>query len=169
MGAVFGTPELRITYWPLVSFEIKLDKAERVANMGYVSWRCSLRCIVCHSKGQFTYEANDTFLEATALERFDLQLDAIRAGSGERAELTDDDQIAFALCLDKRRLKALIRISEFQSSDEPTLLSAGFDVDYDLFVNKLSEDLKQFIKGVKSARNSFNTEMRWLIGAGDNR
>jgi hypothetical protein len=144
-----GEPELRITYSPQFSFELKLHKAERVTSMGYISWRFSVHCIVHHSKGEFTYEADDMFLEATALERFDLQLDAIRAGRGERAELTDDDQMAFALNLDGHSLKATIRISEFQASDEPTLLSAGFDVDYELFVNKLSEDLKQFIKGLR--------------------
>jgi hypothetical protein len=90
MCAEFATPELRITYSPLFSFEIKLDKAERVASMGYVSWRFSVRCTVCHSKGQFTYEADDSYLEATALERFAQQLDAMRAGRGEHAELTDD-------------------------------------------------------------------------------
>jgi len=142
-------PELRIVYSPLFSFELKLNKAERVASMGYMSWRFSVRCTVCHSKGQFTYEADDSYLEAAALERFAVQLEAIRMGRGEHAELTDDDQMAFALRLDGRRLTASIRISEFQASNQPTLLSAGFEVDYDLFVNKLSEDLKEFLKGLR--------------------
>jgi hypothetical protein len=49
-----------------------------------------------------------------------------------------------------RRLHCSIDISEFQPAEEFTTLHAGFDVDYDLFVNKLSQEVREFRRLLKS-------------------
>ena len=51
---------------------------------------------------------------------------------------------SFALNLNRRRLQSAINIREYQAGDELTTLSAGFKVEYDLFVNKLRDDVAEF-------------------------
>lgn len=53
---------------------------------------------------------------------------------------------SFVLNLKERRLQSAINTREYQGDDELTTLRAGFGVDYDLFVNKLREDVAQFMQ-----------------------
>ena len=59
--------------------------------------------------------------------------------------------VTFGLLLQAHKLKATITIREFQPQNELTELTAAFNVDYDLFVNKLFEDLSAFARNLKSA------------------
>jgi hypothetical protein len=54
--------------------------------------------------------------------------------------------VEFSLNLEERTMRASLRIREFQAGAEDTLLSAGFPVDYDLFVNALFERTSKFIE-----------------------
>lgn len=139
-------PELRIAYSPLFSLDILLDKVELIASVGHVTWLFAFRCAVRHPKGQFTYDVSGLYFELEAFERFHKQLGAIAKGLAQSAELENiDNSVSFELYLDGRHLKSKIQIRENQIEDEPTILSARFAVDYDLFVNKLHEDLKVFV------------------------
>ena len=53
--------------------------------------------------------------------------------------------IDFSIALQNRQTKASIRIKEYQPAGEQTLLSAGFQVEYDLFVNALHGKVTQFL------------------------
>jgi hypothetical protein len=137
-------PELRIDYSPEFSFSIKLTKAERVVSQGYVQWNFSLRVLIRHHGGKFTFEDKEVYFESDELARFDSQLDAIRNGLGTDAELTNYED-SFRLHLEEgRRLTASIRVRRIDA--EMATSKGGISVDYDLFVNKLSDQLKQFIE-----------------------
>jgi hypothetical protein len=53
--------------------------------------------------------------------------------------------IEFSIDIHERKATASIRIREHQPYAEQTLLSAGFQVDYDLFVNALHSKTTQFL------------------------
>ena len=101
--------------------------------------------MIRHSTGKFTYEATDLFIDAECFEVFEAQLRQIGGGQTEEAKLADKGEMfSFVLRLKERRLQSAINIREYQGDDELTTLRAGFGVDYDLFVNKLREDVAQF-------------------------
>jgi hypothetical protein len=137
-------PELRIDYSPEFAFSVKLTKAERVVSQGYVQWQFALHCLIRHSGGKFTFEDEQVYFDSGDLTRFDSQLDAIRAGRGVEAVLTNYEH-SFRLHLEEgRRLTASIGVRS--SEAELATSKRGIGVDYDLFVNKLSDQLKQFIE-----------------------
>jgi hypothetical protein len=73
-------------------------------------------------------------------------LDAIRRGKAEHAQFYDyRHMIEFSLSVRDRKIRASLKIREYQVGAEQTVLSAGFPVDYDLFVNALYERTMQFL------------------------
>jgi len=58
---------------------------------------------------------------------------------------------SFLLHLQNRQLKATIAVREFQPENELTILTAGFTVDYDLFINRLYDDVFAFARDLKDA------------------
>ena len=133
-----NSPHLHITYSPHLSLRFQFLSAERVASVGSVSWQFALHCTIRHSKGQFTYDASDLYIDIDAFERFHDELASIAAGKRRDAELRDAGRmVCFALHLDGRRLKSTVRIRESQADDDMSYLTGGFTVDYDLFINKL--------------------------------
>lgn len=54
------------------------------------------------------------------------------------------EMFSFVLNSSGRRLQSAINIREYQGDDELTTLRAGFGVDYDVFVNKLRDDVAEF-------------------------
>ena len=146
-----GQLELRISYSPLFSLRFALNKVERIVSAGSTSWKFAVRCLIRHSKGQFTYEATDLFIPADSFEAFEAELREIGNGQSQQAILADEGRMfSFALNLNRRRLQSAINIREYQAGDELTTLSAGFEVEYDLFVNKLRDDIAEFNAAVRS-------------------
>lgn len=142
--------ELRISYSAPFSWSFVLDRAERLASVGYTNWRFNVRCVIGHPTGQFTYEACDSSLAIEAFQVFHSQLCEIGSGQRRSAELADADKMfSFALTLSGYRLQASIRIREYQPENDLTTLNANFWVDYDLFVNKLRDELKEFIERLR--------------------
>lgn len=143
-----GEPvELRISYAPEFSLEFALVEAERAVSVGQIDGRFKVQCVIRHFAGQFTYGADDIYTPISAFESFRDELNRIRTGTGTRATLADDgEMVSFSLHFEGRKLRSSIAIEEFQAGHESTTLQAGFIVEYDLFVNKLYEDLNAFIK-----------------------
>lgn len=140
-----GTLELRVAYAPEFSLRFTLNKAERIVGVASTSWKFGVQCLIRHSKGQFTYEAADLFIHADCFEAFGAQLGQLGSGKVQQAKLADEGEMfSFVLNLNGRRLQSAINIREYQAGDDSTILRAGFGVDYDLFVNKLRDDVAEF-------------------------
>jgi len=145
MSAEGGALELRIAYAPEFSLRFAFKKAERVVSVGWTSWKFGVQCLIRHSNGIFTYEATHLFIDAYCFDLFESQLRQMANGQTQQAKLADKGQmLSFVLNLNGRRLQSAINIREHQAGDELTTLRAGFGVDYDLFVNKLRDDVAQF-------------------------
>jgi len=135
---------------PHFAVTIMFSKAERYPTVNQTARYFNVQCTVLHSKGQFTYEGRDICFEVKAFERFRSQLDAIRMGTGSAAELAEaGTMLTFGLEVQGRHTHFSARISEAQAEHDKTVLSAGFNVDYDMFVNKLFEDLTEFIHRIR--------------------
>jgi hypothetical protein len=59
--------------------------------------------------------------------------------------------VKFSLSVVARKIQASLSIREYQAGAEQTLLSAGFPVDYDLFVNALYDRTLQFLAELETA------------------
>jgi hypothetical protein len=91
------------------------------------------------------------FISAEAFDIFGAQLREMGKGQTQEAKLADEGEMfSFGLLLAGRRLRSAINIREYQAGDELTTLKAGFEVDYDLFVNKLGADLAEFNAALRS-------------------
>jgi hypothetical protein len=144
---------LAIHHSPLFAFDIMFSKAERNLLAGHNGWYFHVTCVVPHSKGRFTYEGRDICFELEAFEHFSEQLEAMRTGKASNAELAEVGRmLTLGLEVQGRRTIATIRICEAQTDNDMTLLSAGFKVDYDQFVNKLCEDLREFNRKLRDIR-----------------
>jgi hypothetical protein len=144
-------PEMRIAYSSPFALNFSLARVERGPN-GWVDWRFNVRIAIRHPTGQFTYDAHDMFFELSSFETFLEQLQGIRSGREAIAKLANPgEMLSLVLRLDGRKLHSLIKISECQPNDPLTTLNASFDVDYDLFVNKLAQEMKEFIAGLRRA------------------
>ena len=144
---------LAIRHSPLFSLDIVFSKAERYPQAGQNGWYFQVTCAVPHSKGRFTYEGHDICFELDAFERFSQQLEAMRAGKAANAELVEAGRmLTLELTVEGRRTKCSVRIREAQAGNDMTVLSAAFGVDYDLFVNKLSDDLREFNRKLRESR-----------------
>lgn len=146
-----GALELRVAYAPEFLLRFVLNKAERVVSVDSTSWKFEVQCLIRHSTGKFTYAATDLFIDADCFEVFEAQLRQIGSGQTQEAKLADKGEMfSFVLKLNGRRLQAAVNIREYQGDDELTILRAGFGVDYDLFVNKLRDDLAEFNAALRS-------------------
>jgi hypothetical protein len=103
-------------------------------------------CRVRHPTGEFTYKASDIFFAPQVFRNFAEQLDAIREGKTEDAKFHDYGQMTeFSIHVHNRKTQVSLRIRVYQPGAAQTVLSAGFPVDYDLFVNALHEKVAQFV------------------------
>src|SRR4029077_920628 len=127
------------------------NKAERIVSVGSIDWKFAVRCLIRHSKGQFTYEATSLFIHADCFAAFGEQLGRMGNGKSQEAKLADlGEMFSFALRLSGRRLRSELKIREYKPGDELKQLSAGFEVEYDLFVNKLRDDVAEFNAALRS-------------------
>jgi hypothetical protein len=116
----------------MFSLDIVFSKAERYLHAQRDGWYFHVTCLIPHSKGRFTYEGRDICFEPDAFERFGRQLEAMRARKAARAELAEPGRmLTLELTVEGRRTKC-VRIQEAQAGNDMTVLSAGFEVDYDL-------------------------------------
>jgi hypothetical protein len=117
--------------------------------------RFDFACRIHHPTGEVTYTATDIFFAPQVFREFAEQLDAIRSGKAEHAQFYDyGHMIEFSLSVRDRKVRASLKIREYQAGAEQTMLSAGFPVDYDLFVNALYEKTMQFLAELETAEQA---------------
>jgi hypothetical protein len=143
-----------LLYSQNLAFGITCTRAQEYSKVGMAGVReyfFATRARIQHPTGYFEYQANDICFDVAGVEQFSRSLIEIRDGRSSRAKLSDvGEMVVLSLEVKGRRLHCNIDIREFQPAEELTTLHAGFDVDYDLFVNKLSEQVAEFLKSLKS-------------------
>lgn len=138
-------PCLTISYSPEFSLSIQLSSLQ-VYEVASPDYRFEFACRIQHPTGEFTYKASNICFAPETFRNFAEQLDAMRKGKSEGAKFQDyGHMIEFSLRVRDRKLQASLRINEYQPGTEQTVLSAGFPVDYDLFVNALYARTQQFL------------------------
>lgn len=154
MSSNIDHPSLVIAYSASFTVEITCTRAQqytKVGMPGVKEYFFATHVKIRHPTGYFEYQASDICLEVAGVERFLQSLMAIRAGRSSHAQLTDvGEMFVLGLELKERRLHCSIDIRESQPGEELTTLHAGFDVDYDLFVNRLSEQVAEFAASLKN-------------------
>jgi hypothetical protein len=149
-----GWPSLVIGYSPNFVFEITCTRAQEYSKAGMAGvkeYRFATRVRVQHPTGYFEYYAKDICFDVAGLERFLHSLTEISDGRSSAAKLESvGEMVVLSLEVEGRRLLCKIDVREFQPAEEMTTLHASFHVDYDLFVNKLSKEVREFTKSVRS-------------------
>src|SRR5271169_1910863 len=147
-------PSLIIRYSSDFFLSIRLSNVE-VYEVASSDYRFEFACRIHHPTGEFTYTATNLFFAPQVFRDFVQQLDAIRRGKTDHAQFHDYGQmIEFSLSVRDRKTRASLRIREYQAGAEETLLSAGFPVDYDSFVNALFERTTQFLEELESTEEA---------------
>ena len=135
-------------------FEIACVRAQeysKVGMPGVTEYFFAIHARIHHPTGHFEYRANDICFDVAGLQGFLQSLTEIRSGRATRAKLSDvGEMVVLNLEAKGRRLRCSIDVREFQAGEELTTLHSGFGVDYDLFVNKLPEQITEFIETLKS-------------------
>jgi hypothetical protein len=147
-------PSLIIHYSSDFSLSIQLSNVQ-VYEVASPDYRFEFACRIHHPTGGFAYTATNIFFAPQAFRDFAQQLDAIRMGKADYAQFYDYGQmIRFSLNVRDRKVWASLKIREHQAGAEETLLSAGFPVDYDSFVNALYERTKQFLEELETTEHA---------------
>lgn len=143
-------PELSIRYSSDFSLTIRFSRVQRY-EVGYAEYYFEFVCRILHSKGEFTYTGREICFAPQMFRRFVSQLEAIRSGRAQHAELHEvGSMIVFSVDIDNGKARASLRIREFQPLAEETLLTAGFPVDYDLFVSAFYKQASEFSRELES-------------------
>jgi len=139
-------PDLKINYSRDFSLTIQFSHVDDCA-FASSQYFFDVTCQILHPTGQFAYTGLDICFDPQMFHRFAGQLDAIGKGRTEIAELREvGGMIIFSVEIRGRDTRASVRIREYQPDGEETLLSAGFHVDYDLFVNALRRSAVEFCR-----------------------
>lgn len=143
-------PHLRIESALDFSVAIEFSGVQR-HKFGHSEYRFDVCCCVMHSKGEFAYTARSICFDPQTFRDFVGQLDAIRKGKAEKAEFREvGHMIDFSVEVRGQKTHASVRIREYQPNGQQTLLSASFQVDYDLFVNVLYRKAGDFVAELAS-------------------
>lgn len=154
MSSNLDHPSLVIAYSQDFRFEIACTRAQeysKVGMPGVKQYFFFARIKIRHHTGYFEYQAKDICFDIAGLEQFLRSLAEMRDGRATRAKLSSvGEMVVLNLEAKGRRLHCSIDVREFQAGEELTTLHSGFAVDYDLFVNKLPEQVTEFIESLKS-------------------
>lgn len=138
------SPTLTINYSSDFSVKIELSQVRRY-ELVLPEYCFRFFSRIHHSKGEFTYVGRDICFDPQTFRNFAEQLNAIRTGKAQRAEFHEVGyMIEFSIEIQDRKTEACLRIKEYQPHGQLTVLSAAFQVDYDLFVNALYHQAAEF-------------------------
>jgi|SRR5882672_4058895 len=138
-------PQITINYSPKVDLRIKCVKAERYRQVGWVEYRFEVKCRLPHPSGTFEYFASDLCFDQDSFIRFCEELRAMQQGARNVAALKNvGEMLELRLKLASRKLQADLKIREYIAPHMATL-SSTFELDYDLFVNKLLREIERFV------------------------
>ena len=135
-------PELIINYAPEVDLRFTFKEFVNYDGAATPDYRFEIDCCVRRPMSTLRYTASKIYFELKALKRFQEQLDAMRQGLAKEASLSDPGElVVFRLEGDSRKLLARLDIREYLAT-----LHETFEVDYDLFVNKLLREVGRFLE-----------------------
>jgi hypothetical protein len=138
-------PQIVIHYSPQFDLRFTCLKAERCCPTGRVEYCFEGKFRLRHPSGTFEYTAADLKIDPNSFARFAEDLRALQQGTRDDAVLKALPEM-LELRLERRssKLQADLKIREYIAPHVATL-TAIFDVDYDLFVNKLLAEIENFV------------------------
>ena len=128
----------------------RVQEYSKAGMPGLKEYFFALTAKVHHPTGYFLYETSDLCFTEDDFDSCMRELSKMQKGASSRAQLANVGEM-FALILEIRghELHCALRIREFQPGAELTILNAAFKVDFDLFVNKLAADVKEFLSSLQ--------------------
>lgn len=137
-------PQITINYSPKLDLRIQCVSAERYRHVGSVEHRFQVQCKLRHPSGTFEYCVADLCFDVDSFMRFAEELRGIQQGAGDRAALRNvGDMLVLSVAGSPGHFQVELKIREYMAP-HVTTLTAKLEVDYDLFVNKLAEEMARF-------------------------
>ncbi len=147
-------PEVVINYSPKLDLRISLLAAQGYGRIAHPSYRFEMDCRLRHPTGSFSYSANDLYFDLESFERFSAELQGVQQSLRQEAALKDVGQmVVLRLEGNSRALQATLEVREYLAPSMATL-NTTFEVDYDLFVNKLLGEINRFIEELRNVQPS---------------
>ena len=138
-------PQITINYSPKLDLRIACVRAERYRPTGRIEYYFEVKCKLCHSSGKFEYSAAELCMDPDSFARFAKELHSVQQGGRKDAVLEGvTEMLELRLAGNPRKIQAELKIREYVSHHMATL-TAVLDVDYDLFVNKLAQEVERFV------------------------
>jgi hypothetical protein len=144
-------PQLSINYSPEFELCLTCVRAQEYQAAGFVEYRFETKCRFRHPTGYFEYFAGDLCFDPGGFAHFSEELHNMRQGTTDHAALKNvGDMLVLQLDRTGRKLRLKISVREYLPPDELGSLSVAVDVDYDLFVNKLPQEVEEFLVDLRS-------------------
>jgi hypothetical protein len=147
-------PELVINYSPTLDLRITFAFAQGYEDVSLPEYRFEVQCRLRHASGSFAYSGSNVSFDIKSFARFSTELQGLSHGLIQEASLKSvGEMVVLRLEGNSRALVATLEIREYLVPEKATL-NATFDVDYDLFVNKLSADIDCFVEELRRVQPS---------------
>ena len=147
-------PELVINYSPHLDLRIALVSVQDYEGNARPDYRMEMHCRLRHPSGEFTYSADDLCFDLDAFAGFSSELQKLQHGSAEQASLKNvGEMVVLELKGNSGALRATLNIREYLAPTMATF-NAEFEVDYDLFVNKLRAEVDRFVDELRDMQPS---------------
>jgi len=139
-------PELCVNYSPDFDLRITCVTAQRYES-AFSEYFFEVKCRLWHPSGFFDYRVDHLCFEPNSFARFSEELRCVQQGTADRAALKNlGGMFVFQLDRNGRELKLTLNVREYIPPHGLATMGTVLDVDYDLFVNKLLEEVGQFVK-----------------------
>ncbi len=119
-----------------------------------MSWEYffEVRCCFRHPTGYFKYFADDVCVEPDSFAHFVAGLRNIQQGTAEVAALKSvGEMLVFQLDQRGRDLDLRLSIRESLPTGKLAEFNVACEADFDLFVNKLSQEVTEFLSELRKA------------------
>jgi hypothetical protein len=142
---------LSINYSPDLDLQLSLASANRyqMESNHHIEYLFEVKCRLRHPTGYFDYSVDLLAFSFGQIKEFAEGLREIHEGTVDSAKLESVGEM-FVLQLTRtgRSLRLALSIREFIPPDGSASLNSAIGVDYDLFVNKLREDLNNLLRSL---------------------
>lgn len=147
-------PQLVINYTPKLDLRIACVHVQGYGAVVLPEYRFEVDCRLRHATGSFTYSVSDLCFDLQSFSRFSKELQGMQQGFRQEAALKSvGEMMILHLEGNSRALQARLNVRESIGARLASL-SAVFDVDYDLFVNKLHSEVKRFLEELRQIEPS---------------
>jgi hypothetical protein len=144
-------PKLYINYSRELDLRVHFVKAQRYHG-GHMEYFFEVKCRVRHPTGYFEYFVDHLCFQPRDFSDLANQLHAIHQGAADNATLKNvGEMFVFQLQRAQRKLRLTLDIREYVPPGIGNL-NVALDVDYDLFVNKLLEEVRSFSSDLEDVK-----------------